>query len=125
MSTEKNITIAEAVRNLIVCDTQFGWSGETTLSLPELLDLKARGWLIEGKENNEFSLTNHGQAVVAQALQQAGPAELAEQQRQVIVLALADAYLAGAEGLQFGGLARLETLASALAATGKQHVGEV
>jgi hypothetical protein len=53
------------------------------------------------------------------------PAELAEQQGQVIVHALADAYAAGAEGLQFGGLARMEALAAALAATGKQQVGEV
>lgn len=52
------------------------------------------------------------------------PAELAEQQGQVIVHALADAYAAGAEGLQFGGLARMEALAAALAATGKQQVGE-
>ncbi|MET0888820.1 MAG: hypothetical protein ABWY09_01665 [Stenotrophomonas maltophilia] len=52
-------------------------------------------------------------------------AELAEQQGQVIVHALADAYAAGAEGLQFGGLARMEALAAALAATGKQQVGEV
>jgi len=80
MSTEKNITIAEAVRNLIVCDTQFGWTGDTALKLPELLDLQARGWLIEGDENNEFSLTDEGQAVVARALQLAAPAELAEQQ---------------------------------------------
>ena len=53
------------------------------------------------------------------------PAELAEQQGQVIVHALADAYAAGAEGLQFGGLARMEAPAAALAATGKQQVGEV
>jgi|GEM_PF-2013277 len=53
------------------------------------------------------------------------PAELAEQQGEVIVQALADAYAAGAEGLQFGGLARMEALAAALAATGKQQVGEV
>jgi len=52
-------------------------------------------------------------------------AELAEQQGQVIVHALADAYTAGAEGLQFGGLARMEALAAALAATGNQQVGEV
>lgn len=52
-------------------------------------------------------------------------AELAEQQGQVIVHALADAYTAGAEGLQFGGLARMEALAAALAATGKQQVDEV
>jgi|GEM_PF-2046141 hypothetical protein len=53
------------------------------------------------------------------------PAELAEQQGQVIVHALADAYAAGAEGLQFGGLARMEALAAALAATGEQQAGEV
>lgn len=48
---------------------------------------------------------------VARALQQAGPAELAEQQGEVILHALADAYSAGAEGMQFGGLARLKALA--------------
>ena len=79
MGTEKTITAAEAVRNLIVCDTQFGWNGATTLKLPELLDLKARGWLMEGDENNEFSLRVEGQAVVARALRQSGPAEMAEQ----------------------------------------------
>jgi len=71
MTAEKTTNIADAVRNLIVCDTQFGWNGETTLKLPELLDLQARGWLIEGDENNEFSLTTAGEAVVAQALRQA------------------------------------------------------
>ena len=71
MSTKKTTTIAEAVRNLIVCDTQFGWTGETTLKLPELLDLQARGWLIEGDDNCEFSLTAEGQAVVTRSLQQA------------------------------------------------------
>lgn len=77
MSTEKTTTIAEAVRNLIVCDTQFGWTGETTLKLPELVDLQARGWLVEGAENSEFELTEAGRAVVAQALQSAVPATLA------------------------------------------------
>ncbi len=65
---------------------------------------------------------------IGAAIRRAGKrlsAELAEQQRELIVLALSDAYSAGAEGLQFGGLARLEALASALAATGKQQVGEV
>lgn len=67
---------ADAVRNLIVCDTQFGWAGETTIKLPELLDLQERGWLQEGHENNEFELTDAGRAVVAQALQSAVPATL-------------------------------------------------
>lgn len=80
MTGPKTNNLSDAIRNLIVCDTQFGWSGETTLKLPELLDLQARGWLIEGSENNEFSLTDEGQAVVERALQQAGPAELSEQQ---------------------------------------------
>lgn len=79
MSPE-NTTTSGAVRNLIICDTQFGLTGSTTLKLQQLLDLQARGWLIEGNENNEFSLTVEGHAVVARALQQAGPAELAEQQ---------------------------------------------
>lgn len=71
MTAEKTTTIADAVRNLIVCDTQFRWSGETTLKSLELLDLQARGWLIEGDENNEFSLTDAGHAVVAGALRRA------------------------------------------------------
>lgn len=47
MSTETTTTSA-AVRNLIICDTQFGLTGSTTLKLQELLDLQARGWLVEG-----------------------------------------------------------------------------
>ncbi|WP_313243722.1 hypothetical protein [Stenotrophomonas rhizophila] len=80
MTGPKTNNLSDAIRNLIVCDTQFGWTGETTLKLPELLDLQARGWLIEGDDNCEFSLTDEGQAVVARALQQDAPADLAEQQ---------------------------------------------
>jgi len=80
MTGKKTNNLSDAIRNLIVCDTQFGWNGATTLKLPELLDLQARGWLIEGDENNEFSLTVEGEAVIARALRQALPAELAEQQ---------------------------------------------
>lgn len=74
MTTATTTTTADAVRNLIVCDTQFGWAGETTLQLPEILDLQERGWLIEGDENNEFSLTDAGHAVVASALAQGSAA---------------------------------------------------
>ncbi len=80
MTDHKTTNLSDAIRNLIVCDTQFGWNGETTLKLSELLDLQARGWLIEGNENNEFSLTVEGEAVIARALRKARPAELAEQQ---------------------------------------------
>ncbi len=77
MTTESStINPEDAVRNLIVCDTQFGWTGETTLNLPALLDLQRRGWLQEGDENDEFDLTDAGRAVVAQALQFAVPATL-------------------------------------------------
>ncbi|OEZ02275.1 MULTISPECIES: hypothetical protein [Stenotrophomonas] len=69
-------TTTDAVRNLIVCDTQFGWTGETTLKLSELLDLRDRGWLQEGHENGEFDLTDAGRAIVAQALQFAVPGTL-------------------------------------------------
>ncbi|MGG6341670.1 hypothetical protein ACQ5SA_00315 [Stenotrophomonas indicatrix] len=31
MTTDKIPATLDAVRNLIVCDTQFGWNGETTL----------------------------------------------------------------------------------------------
>lgn len=85
MTGQNTNNLSDAIRNLIVCDTQFGWTGETTLKLPELLDLKARGWLIEGDENCEFSLTDEGQAVVARALQQDAPAELAEQQGDALI----------------------------------------
>lgn len=71
MTGQNTNNLSDAIRNLIVCDTQFGWTGETTLKLPELLDLQARGWLIEGDENNEFSLTTEGESVVARALQRA------------------------------------------------------
>jgi len=60
MTGQNTNNLSDAIRNLIVCDTQFGWNGATTLKLPELLDLQARGWLIEGDENNEFSLTTEG-----------------------------------------------------------------
>lgn len=80
MTGQNTNNLSDAIRNLIVCDTQFGWTGETTLKLPDLLDLQARGWLIEGDDNCEFSLTEEGQAVVARALQHDAPAVLAEQQ---------------------------------------------
>lgn len=85
MTGQNTNNLSDAIRNLIVCDTQFGSTGETTLKLPELLDLQARGWLIEGDENCEFSLTDEGQAVVARALQQDAPAELAEQQGDALI----------------------------------------
>jgi|GEM_PF-3219200 len=77
MNSPTATTTADAIRNLIVCDTQFGWTGTTSLKLQEMLDLQARGWLVEGAENNEFDLTEAGRAVVAQALQFAAPATLA------------------------------------------------
>ncbi len=127
MTGPKTNNLSDAIRNLIVCDTQFGWSGETTLKLPELLDLQARGWLIEGSENNEFSLTDEGQAVVERALQQAGPAELAEQQASVLYSVardlMAEAYKAGRNGIGFS--EQVMRLDEALSATGKQQVGEV
>lgn len=72
-----NTTTSGAVRNLIICDTQFGMTGSTTLKLQELLDLQARGWVVEGDENNEFDLSVEGRAVVERALQNAVPATLA------------------------------------------------
>jgi len=72
-----DITTSGAVRNLIICDTQFGMTGSTTLRLQELLDLQSRGWVVEGEENNEFDLTDEGRAVVERALQNAMPATLA------------------------------------------------
>ncbi|MGG6341516.1 hypothetical protein ACQ5SB_20600, partial [Stenotrophomonas geniculata] len=77
MTTDKTPATLDAVRNLIVCDTQFGWNGETTLKLPELLDLQERGWMIEGDDNSEFELTSAGREVVARALGSGAPATLA------------------------------------------------
>ena len=66
---EYSISEADAVRHLIVCDTQFTWAGVTNLTLPQMMDLQARGWVVEGAENDEFQLTEAGEAVVARALQ--------------------------------------------------------
>lgn len=59
---------AQDVRHLIVCDTQFGWTGETTLKLPELTRLVERGWMSEGEENAEYDVTDEGRLVIEQAL---------------------------------------------------------
>ena len=59
---------AQDLRHLIVCDTQFGWSGETTLKLPEIERLVARGWLVEGHENAEYDVTDEGRAIIAARL---------------------------------------------------------
>lgn len=158
MTGQNTNNLSDAIRNLIVCDTQFGWTGETTLKLPDLLDLQARGWLIEGDDNCEFSLTDEGQAVVARALQQDAPAELAEQQgvgnlprpledlrdatQHVIDCADGgDDYACGrpmieamttlgimektGRGLWSTNVQVARAVVDALAATGKQQVGEV
>lgn len=77
MNTETNISRADAVRHLIVCDSQFAWAGQTTLQLSEMLDLRDRGWIAEGDENWEYELTDAGRAVVEQALQLPAPAGMA------------------------------------------------
>lgn len=126
MTGNKTTNLSEAIRNLIVCDTQFGWNGETTLKLPELLDLQARGWLIEGDENNEFSLTVGGEAVVARALQLAAPAELAEQQGVSLPPLPRTHYNACGDGSEplYTAEQMDDYARAALAATGKQQVGE-
>ncbi|GEM_PF-1790519 len=140
MTGHKTTKLSDAIRNLIVCDTQFGWNGATTLKLPELLDLQARGWLIEGDENNEFSLTVEGEAVIARALRQALPAELAEQQGESGEWGGSEYYrrllLKAVEmltkiSIRLGlepnsdGVEPILAAIDALAATGKQQVGEV
>lgn len=70
----------EDVRNLIVCDTQFGWTGSTSLKMQEMLALQERGWVAEGAENLEFDLTEAGREVVARALQSAVQPTLADVQ---------------------------------------------
>lgn len=69
MNTPNRITTADAVRHLIVCDTQFTWAGVTNLTLEQMMDLQARGWVVDGDDNDEFQLTVAGEAVVAKALQ--------------------------------------------------------
>lgn len=75
---EYSISEADAVRHLIVCDTQFTWAGVTNLTMPQMMDLQARGWVVEGAENDEFQLTEAGEAVVARALQHGVPKTLAD-----------------------------------------------
>ncbi|WP_242890180.1 hypothetical protein [Stenotrophomonas maltophilia] len=77
---EYSISEADAVRHLIVCDTQFTWAGVTNLTLPQMMDLQARGWVVEGDDNDEFQLTEAGEAVVARALQHGVPKTLADVQ---------------------------------------------
>ncbi|MBD9376156.1 hypothetical protein [Pseudoxanthomonas sp. PXM04] len=56
------------LRLLIVCDTQFGWNGGTTLKLEEIERLVAREWLAEGKDNFEYEVTDAGRAAIDSAL---------------------------------------------------------
>lgn len=80
MTSGMNISIADAVRHLIVCDTQFTWAGVTNLTLEQMMDLQARGWVVEGDDNDEFQLTVAGEEVVARALQSAVQPTLADVQ---------------------------------------------
>lgn len=77
---EYSISEADAVRHLIVCDTQFTWAGVTNLTMPQMMDLQVRGWVVEGDDNDEFQLTEAGEAVVARALQHGVPKTLADVQ---------------------------------------------
>ncbi len=77
---EYTISEADAVRHLIVCDTQFTWAGITNLTLEQMMDLQARGWVVEGDDNDEFQLTVAGEEVVARALQRGVPKTLADVQ---------------------------------------------
>jgi len=74
---EYSISEAEAVRHLIVCDTQFTCAGVTNLTRPQMMDLQVRGWVVEGDSNDEFQLTEAGEAVVARALEHGALATLA------------------------------------------------
>ncbi|HEL4279761.1 TPA: hypothetical protein UN081_000701 [Stenotrophomonas maltophilia] len=80
MNTGKAISTADAVRHLIVCDTLFTWAGVTNLTLEQMMDLQARGWVVEGDDNDEFQLTVAGEEVVARALQHGVPKTLADVQ---------------------------------------------
>lgn len=77
---EYTISEADAVRHLIVCDTQFAWAGVTNLTMPQMMDLQVRGWVVEGDDNGEFQLTEAGEEVVARALQHGVPKTLADVQ---------------------------------------------
>lgn len=106
---EYSISEADAVRHLIVCDTQFTWAGVTNLTLPQMMDLQARGWVVEGDDNDEFQLTEAGEAVVARALQHGVPKTLADVQpggRVRLGDRLVLAKLVGAAGLM---LAEIDT----------------
>lgn len=63
---------AQDLRHLIVMDTQYGWNGETTLKLPEIGRLVARGWVAEGDENCEYDITDAGHAAIKSILAAAG-----------------------------------------------------
>lgn len=68
--SDKTMTdvFAQDLRHLIVCDTEFIWTGRTTLELPEIERLVARGWLAEGDENAEYEVTDEGKAVIESRL---------------------------------------------------------
>lgn len=59
---------ADDLRQLIICDTDFSEAGETDLNVDTMQRLEQLGWLAEGDEHVEYSLTDAGQLAVRRAL---------------------------------------------------------
>jgi len=59
---------ADDLRQLIICDTDFNEVGETDRKLDTMQRLVQLGWLAEGDENDEYTLTDAGRLAVRRAL---------------------------------------------------------
>lgn len=58
------------LRNLILMDAEFSMRGSTSLDLPSIQRLEARGWVLEGHENCEYDITDEGRKAIVAALSQ-------------------------------------------------------
>ena len=76
------MTLEQDIRHLIYLELQFGWKGETDLKLPEMQRLEARGWIVEGVENCEYSITEEGDRIIASCV--TAHAQMVETVREVI-----------------------------------------
>lgn len=56
------------LRQLIICDTDFSEVGETDRELDTMQRLEQLGWLAEGDESGEYTLTDAGRLAVLRAL---------------------------------------------------------
>ncbi len=57
--------LKQDIRHLIYLDTQFNMRGETDLKLAEMQSLESRGWVTEGDENSEYTITYEGERIIA------------------------------------------------------------